>query len=111
MGPTIPLWLMPLLTGLCVAGFSFLWARSAKRDELVNAMLVELKDHQTALELKMAKEYFGKDEAHLVTKKLDQIVEAQHAQSVVLAEVRTELRATRQAAQMGAAQSMGQHAS
>jgi hypothetical protein len=102
MGPTIPAWLMPLLTGLCVVGFSWLLAANKRRDEA----MTHLKDCLTALELKNAKEYFGKDEAYLVTKKLDQIVDELHAQNVVLTEVRTELRSTRQAAQMAAQHSL-----
>lgn len=96
MGPTIPMWLMPVLTGICVALFAWMLSRQAKRDEC----MAELGRELAEFKLQVATEYFGKADAEKVSVKLDTIVSELHSQNLVLTEVRTELRATRQATQM-----------
>lgn len=102
-GVTIAPWLMPLLTGICVALFGWLLARQNRRDEQFQT----LRDRMNDLELRMAKEYFSTENASVLIVKLDNIVAELHSQNVVLTEVKTELRASRQMQTAAAGQHMG----
>lgn len=107
---SIPPWFQPLLTGMCVALFTWVMGRvsaaKAESDKRFQAIETALNEHK----LSTAKEYFSADQASILSQKLDQIVAELHSQNVVLTEVKTELRASRQATAMAsAAQHLGGH--
>lgn len=89
----IPNWVPTLLSGLSVAGFTYILNRQAKRDDRLD----RLESSQSELRLIMAKEYFSSDQAHNLVTKLDAVIEELHKQNITLARVETELRANRQA--------------